>query len=182
MSSTFIMQIGITALPENQPNEKFGYEVMIWTGIRPNSGTTSLVSIDIEGDISKSGPRYLIDGRRKIFKAASINSFLLTTSQTLGNPMLIRYSLLSIYCRLPIFQILINCTIRVWHDNSGLDPSWYISHILVRDLQNEAKYYFILNRWLSVNKEDQQVRGFIRKFILQLFILLKTLIFSNCQI
>lgn len=45
----------------------------------------------------------------------------------------------------------------LWHNNSGSEPSWYVSHILVRDLQNDEKYYFILNRWLAVNKDDERV-------------------------
>ena len=47
--------------------------------------------------------------------------------------------------------------IRVWHDNSH--GSWYLSRVMVTDLQKDERYYFICDRWLAVDEDDGQVRG-----------------------
>ena len=40
--------------------------------------------------------------------------------------------------------------IHIWHDNTGLSPAWYLSRIVIRDLQTNRKYYFLINDWLVV--------------------------------
>lgn len=37
---------------------------------------------------------------------------------------------------------------------SGLSPSWYLQHVIVRDLQSSKSYFFLVNDWLSVESED----------------------------
>lgn len=32
----------------------------------------------------------------------------------------------------------------------GLDPSWYIQHVVVWDLQSDHMFFFLLEDWLSV--------------------------------
>jgi polycystin 1 len=32
--------------------------------------------------------------------------------------------------------------LMIWHDNSGLDPSWYVIQVIVKDMQTDYKYYF----------------------------------------
>lgn len=32
----------------------------------------------------------------------------------------------------------------------GLDPSWYIQHLVVWDLQSDHMFFFLLEDWLSV--------------------------------
>uniref|UniRef100_A0A8C8S7J6 Polycystin 1, transient receptor potential channel interacting n=1 Tax=Pelusios castaneus TaxID=367368 RepID=A0A8C8S7J6_9SAUR len=44
--------------------------------------------------------------------------------------------------------------IRIWHDNKGLSPSWYLQHVIVRDLQASKSYFFLVNDWLSVESEE----------------------------
>ena len=63
----------------------------------------------------------------------SVDTFLLTTPYILGP--------------LPY--------IRIWHDNSG--GSWFLSRVMVIDLQTDEHYYFICNRWLAVDEDDGQV-------------------------
>ena len=46
---------------------------------------------------------------------------------------------------------------RLWHDNSGTSPSWFVNYIVVRDLQRDEKFYFVCQRWLAVDKEDGKV-------------------------
>ena len=46
---------------------------------------------------------------------------------------------------------------RLWHDNTGKRPGWFLSRILVRDLNKQSKYYFICDQWLAADKGDGQV-------------------------
>ena len=46
--------------------------------------------------------------------------------------------------------------VRVWHDNGGSSPSWYLSRLIVRDLQTNRCQHFLADRWLSlVDREDR---------------------------
>ena len=83
--------MGVTALPDNNPEDKFGYEVTVWSGYRAGSGTTSQVVIVLNGDEADSEPRTLRDLNRPILQRASVDSFLLTSSFPLGNISAIRY-------------------------------------------------------------------------------------------
>ena len=49
--------------------------------------------------------------------------------------------------------------LRIWHDNSGKSKaaSWYLNHIIIRDIQTDKKYFFISNKWFAVEEEDGQV-------------------------
>ena len=57
---------------------------------------------------------------------------------------------------------------RLWHDNTGKRPGWFLSRILVRDLNKQSKYYFIYDQWLAADKGDGQVIVFL--FLGQLFL------------
>ena len=35
--------------------------------------------------------------------------------------------------------------------------SWYLNYIVIRDIQTDKKYYFIVNRWFAVEEDDGQV-------------------------
>ena len=49
-----------------------------------------------------------------------------------------------------MFQIATNeslgeiTRIKVWHDNTGLDPAWFLSRIIIKDLQSKKRYYFLV--------------------------------------
>ena len=47
--------------------------------------------------------------------------------------------------------------IKIWHDNSGNDSSWYLKHVIIHDLQTREKFYFICEKWLAIDKEDAQL-------------------------
>lgn len=42
--------------------------------------------------------------------------------------------------------------IRIWHDNSGKSPAWYMSKVAVHDLNTNKKYLFINEAWLAVEE------------------------------
>ena len=130
---TSFLQVGVCPLRDNDPSDPYRYELTLWTGMRRNAGTKSKVSIIVYGDESDSEARALEDTDRNPFQRGSQDTFLLTTPNDLGT---IQY-------------------IRIWHDNVG--GSWFLSRIMVIDLQTEERYYFICNRWLAVDEEDGQV-------------------------
>ena len=105
--------MGITPLPENDPAEKFGYEITVWTGTRPKSDTTSRVSIILEGDNGDTEPRYLVDTYRPTFKRSAVDSFLLTSSISLGDLAAIRIIILFFHANNNFNILLIQLKLHV---------------------------------------------------------------------
>lgn len=91
-SSVFYPQLGVVDLPENETSNRFGYEVLVSTGTLPGSGTTSHVSVVLEGSNASSGPRYLLDNRHNPFTRGCLTSFLVTTNEPLGVIEWIRFA------------------------------------------------------------------------------------------
>lgn len=108
----------------------YKYEVLVKTGWGRGSGTTAHVGISLYGVDNKSGHRHL-DGENT-FHRNSVDIFQIATEKCLGN----------------VWKI------RLWHDNKGLSPSWYVQHVIIRDLQSSKSYFFLVNDWLSVGQED----------------------------
>lgn len=126
-------QSGICVLPDNNPDDRYRYEIAIWTGMRRNAGTESEVTIILSGDLQDSEPRRLVNPDTEGYQRGSLEKFILTTPEDIG----------SLYC------------IRIWHDNSK--GSWYLSRVMVTDLEREEQYYFICDRWLAVDEDDGAV-------------------------
>lgn len=103
--------------------------------MRNTCGTTANVSIIIAGEEGRTLPYMLKDDYRRVFEAGGVNSFLLTTSESLGS---LTY-------------------VRIWHDNSGTSPSWYLSQISIKDVETEEVYHFLCDRWLACDEDDGQV-------------------------
>nr|XP_045017588.1 polycystin-1 isoform X2 [Jaculus jaculus] len=108
---------------------RFRYEILVKTGWGRGSGTTAHVGIMLYGEDSRSGHRHL-DGDRA-FHRNSLDIFQIATPHSLGS----------------VWKI------RVWHDNKGLSPAWFLKHIIVRDLQSARSTFFLVNDWLSVETE-----------------------------
>ncbi|XP_023567626.1 polycystin-1 isoform X3 [Octodon degus] len=119
---------------------RFKYEIMVKTGWGRGSGTTAHVGIMLYGADSRSGHRHL-DGDRA-FHRNSLDIFRIATPHSLGN----------------VWKI------RVWHDNKGLSPAWFLQHVIVRDLQNAHSTFFLVNDWLSVETEANG--GLVEKEVL----------------
>ncbi|KAH0631741.1 hypothetical protein JD844_019498 [Phrynosoma platyrhinos] len=99
--------------------------------------TTAHVGVTLYGMESKSGHRHL-DGENA-FRRNSLDIFQIATERSLGS----------------VWKI------RIWHDNKGLSPSWYLQHVIVRDLQTCKAYHFLVNDWLSVESEEND--GLVEK-------------------
>ncbi|XP_078520977.1 polycystin-1 [Lissotriton helveticus] len=136
----------------------FKYEILVKTGWGRGSGTTAHVGINLYGVEDKSGHRHL-DGEGS-FHRNSLDVFQIATEKSLGS----------------LWKI------RIWHDNKGLSPSWYLQHVIVKDLQSGKRYFFLANDWLSVGREgrghmvekevlaasDADLRKFSRIFVAEL--------------
>ena len=107
-------------------------EVQVSTGIWRNSGTTANVFIILEGELGTSRPYHLKDESCIPFARGSIISFILSIPVNIG----------------PIR------TVRVWHDNSGTSPGWFLNHIKVCDLSSQEQWNFVCFTWLAVDKGD----------------------------
>ncbi|XP_022796828.1 polycystic kidney disease protein 1-like 2 [Stylophora pistillata] len=132
------MQIGATILPPSRPNSHYLYEVYVVTGSRNGSGTTAHVGCEIFGEDDDSGPCYLLDANRPLFRRGDLNVFILSVPSSFG---VIR-------------------GIRIWHDNGGYSPSWFLCRAMLRDCQTDEKWVFLAGpagRWLDVAEEDGKI-------------------------
>ncbi|XP_039991901.1 polycystin-1 [Xiphias gladius] len=109
----------------------YHYRVLVKTGSRRGAGTTAHVGISLYG-VTKSGSRHL--QRDGAFQRGSLDQFHLETDDNLGE----------------VWKI------RIWHDNTGLDPSWYIQHVVVWDPQTDHMFFFVLEDWLSVENQKNE--------------------------
>ena len=71
-------KVGITVLGDlNDKENKYIYEIIVYTGMRMNAGTTSKVSCVISSESTESETIELKDSRRRLFNRAGIDSFIL---------------------------------------------------------------------------------------------------------
>ncbi|XP_061185531.1 polycystin-1-like protein 1 [Saccostrea echinata] len=127
---------GILYLRDNAVSDQQKYEIIVETGFRRGAGTTAKISIILHGEEGMSGTRELIsDDDRPMFERNSRDKFILTLPDSIGK----------------IWKV------QIWHNNSGSSPSWYLSRVIVKDLNNERMFYFISEKWLAVEEEDGKV-------------------------
>ncbi|XP_051522562.1 polycystin-1 [Myxocyprinus asiaticus] len=118
---------------------RYKYRVLVKTGWKGGSGTTAHVGISLYG-LNKSGSRHL--QREGAFLRNSLDDFQIETDANLGE----------------IWKI------RIWHDNTGLDPSWYLQHVIIWDIQTDNMFFFLVEDWLSV--ENEKNSGRVEKVVL----------------
>ncbi|XP_072337691.1 polycystin-1 isoform X1 [Scyliorhinus torazame] len=133
-----INRVGV--IPLCGKNGFYKYEILVKTGWGRGSGTSSHVGISLYGREDKSGHRHL--DSEDAFHRNSVDIFQIATDNSLGN----------------IWKI------RVWHDNKGLTPSWYLQHVIIKDLQTNNSYYFLVNDWLAVDNDRNE--GLVEKEVL----------------
>uniref|UniRef100_A0A673TZ99 Polycystin family receptor for egg jelly n=2 Tax=Suricata suricatta TaxID=37032 RepID=A0A673TZ99_SURSU len=116
-------------LPDNDPYDKVCYLLTIFTGARYGAGTRASVFIQLKGTEGDSSVHCLSHPYFTTLYRGSINTFLLTTKSDLGDIH----------------------SIRVWHNNEGRTPSWYLSRIKVENLFSRHIWLFLCRKWLSVD-------------------------------
>ncbi|XP_039081859.1 polycystic kidney disease protein 1-like 2 [Hyaena hyaena] len=125
-------KVKITVLEDNDPFAQYHYLVTVYTGHRRGAATSSKVTVTLYGLDGDSEPHHLSDPDIPVFERGGVDVFLLSTLFPLGELR----------------------GLRLWHDNSGDRPSWYVSRVLVHDLAMNQKWYFLCNSWLSIDVGD----------------------------
>ncbi|XP_066287702.1 uncharacterized protein [Branchiostoma lanceolatum] len=127
-------KVGATLLRASKRGHDSFYRIMVFTGPRSGAGTTARVHLKLLGELGEAGPVVLEDMDRVTFREGAVDTFVLSAG---------RLGALS--------------AAHVWHDNTGGDPSWYLTKIVVTDCNNDAKYTFVCDKWLAVEEGDGQV-------------------------
>ncbi|XP_039769561.1 polycystic kidney disease protein 1-like 3 [Ornithorhynchus anatinus] len=122
----------LTILADNDPVAQFCYLIQVFTGYRRRAATTAKVILTLYGTEGRSEPHHLSDPQKTVFERGGLDVFLLTTRSPLGELH----------------------SIRLWHDNSGPSPSWYVSQVIVSDVAAKKKWHFLCNSWLAVDIGD----------------------------
>ncbi|NWW80638.1 PK1L2 protein, partial [Climacteris rufus] len=122
-------KVKITVLEDNDPFAQYRYLVTVFTGHRRGAATTSKVTLTLYGLEGESEPHHLTDPDTPVFERGGVDVFLLCTFFPLGELQ----------------------SIRLWHDNSGDSPSWYVNRLLVHDVAQDQKWYFLCNSWLAID-------------------------------
>ncbi|XP_062032025.1 polycystin-1-like protein 2 [Lepus europaeus] len=125
-------KVKVTVLEDNDPFAQYHYLVTVYTGHRRGAATSSKVTITLYGLDGESEPHHLSDPNSPVFERGGVDVFLLSTLFPLGELQ----------------------SLRLWHDNSGDQPSWYVSRVLVYEPAMDRKWYFLCNSWLSVDVAD----------------------------
>ncbi|XP_044253194.1 uncharacterized protein LOC123004143 [Tribolium madens] len=109
---------------------RYPYLVLIQTGKKPSSGTSSNVCIKIFGELDSSQSHVLNypDPHKRMFQWGTNDWFLIPTRSFLGQDL----------------------EIALWIDYTGRSPSWYCLYVIIYDLQASHKWYFKINQWLDL--------------------------------
>ncbi|KAM4597252.1 polycystin-1-like protein 2 [Fundulus diaphanus] len=125
-------KVKITVLEDNDPLAEYRYMLTVSTGHRHGASTSSQVTITLLGTEGESEPHHLTDPEKPVFERGGVDMFLLTTHFSLGDLQ----------------------SIRLWHDNSGDHPAWYVNKVMVQDLETGQKWHFLCNSWLAVDMAE----------------------------
>ncbi|XP_014030757.1 polycystic kidney disease protein 1-like 2 [Salmo salar] len=124
-----IAKVKVTLLEDNDPLAEYRYMLNISTGHRRGASTSSQVTVTLLGTEGESEPHHLTDPDKPVFERGAVDTFVLTTPFSLGELQ----------------------SIRLWHDNSGGHPAWYVNKVTVQDLEIGQKWHFLCNSWLAID-------------------------------
>ncbi|XP_055361208.1 polycystic kidney disease protein 1-like 2 [Betta splendens] len=122
-------KVKLTILEDNDPMDEYRYLLTVCTGHRRGASTSSRVTITLLGSEGHSEPHHLIDKEKRVFERGATDTFLLTAPFSLGELH----------------------SIRLWHNNSGRRPAWFVGNVMVQDLQTAQKWFFLCNSWLAID-------------------------------
>lgn len=120
----FLKVVANVCINENEGDNKYG--ISIQTGMWKANGTSANVGIAIYGSEGNAEDITLTDpeAEKIFFSRGSINNFTLCVPESLGTLE----------------------KIRIWHDNSGNNPSWFLMQVVIVDFATEEKAHFVANR------------------------------------
>ncbi|NWY61030.1 PKDRE protein, partial [Chionis minor] len=122
----------IIVLPDNDPFDKESFLVTLYTGSRWGAGTKADVFLQLIGQNGTSDVHCLRHSHFLSFQQGSTDCFLLTVKKDLGD----------IY------------SFRVWHNNKGPSPSWFLSRAKVENMSSRKTWFFMCRKWLALDKGD----------------------------
>ncbi|XP_066846387.1 polycystin family receptor for egg jelly [Anser cygnoides] len=122
----------IIVLPDNDPSDKESFLVTLYTGSRWGAGTKADVFLQLIGQNGTSDVHCLQHPQVPSFRQGSTDCFLLTTGERLGDI----------------------CAFRVWHNNRGPSPGWFLSRAKVENTSTRKTWFFMCRKWLSLDKGD----------------------------
>ncbi|XP_060740105.1 polycystin-1-like protein 2 [Tachysurus vachellii] len=122
-------KVKVTVLDDNDPLAEYRYLLTISTGHRRGASTSSQATVTLLGSEGESEPHHLTDPEKPVFERGGTDMFLLTTPFSLGELQ----------------------SIRLWHDNSGKHPAWYVNKAMVQDLETGQKWHFLCSSWLAID-------------------------------
>ncbi|XP_059523555.1 polycystin-1-like protein 3 isoform X2 [Myotis daubentonii] len=143
-----MQKVKVTVLADNDPSSRCRYLIQVSTGYRRRASTTAQVVVTLYGSEGRSEPHHLWDGQKAVFERGGLDVFLLGTRSSLGELH----------------------SLRLWHDNSGTSPAWYVNQVIVSDMAGNRKWHFLCNCWLAEDLGDcERDRVFIPVSKKQLF-------------
>ncbi|XP_064194078.1 polycystin-1-like protein 2 [Anguilla rostrata] len=125
-------KLKVTMLQDNDPLAQYRYMLHVSTGHRRGASTSAQVTVTLLGSEGESEPHHLTDTDKPVFGRGDTDMFLLTTPFSLGELQ----------------------SIRLWHDNSGSHPAWYVDKVMVHDLETGQKWFFLCSSWLAIDMGD----------------------------
>ncbi|XP_053094236.1 polycystic kidney disease protein 1-like 2 [Pangasianodon hypophthalmus] len=128
----------VMLLEDNHPCAHYNYLLNIQTGNRKRAGTSAKVMMTLEGTDGESDIHHLAYPDQPVFEKGGVDMFMLSTPFSLGELQ----------------------NIKLWHDNTGGDPDWYLQKVTVQDLQTRQVWHFLCNTWLKGNGDTPCKRTF----------------------
>lgn len=122
----------VIVLPDNDPFDKVCFLVTLYTGSRFGAGTTADVFLQLIGQRGISDVHCLQHPNYPFLLRGGTDTVLLTTKNYLGD----------IYA------------LRVWHNNAGSSPDWFLSRVKVENMYTREYWLFICRKWLALGKKD----------------------------
>ncbi|XP_062987373.1 oxygen-regulated protein 1 [Elgaria multicarinata webbii] len=109
------------------------WKITVVTGAFETAGTTATVSLYVYGENKASGPLILGSGKHQLFNPNSTDTFKINL-KNVGE----------------LYKI------RIGHDNTGPEPSWYINEIRLQRMNfpSEQQICFPVGCWLSEDRDD----------------------------
>ncbi|XP_038661912.1 polycystic kidney disease protein 1-like 2 [Scyliorhinus canicula] len=127
-----LTKVKVTVLFDNDPLAQYRYLIRVQTGHRKGAATTAKVVIVLRGSEGHSDSHLLTDSEKPVFERGAVDEFLLTTFFSLGELQ----------------------SIRLWHDNSGRSPAWFVNRVTILDVETGQRWYFICNSWLAIDLDE----------------------------
>ena len=133
-----VFQTGPALYLNSSLEDNFQYELTIATGVWKDSGTDANVAVVIHGSEAQSHPIIISNNMiesRTVLARGNEDVFVIHLPASLGE---VQY-------------------IHLWHDNSGKHPSWFLSHLIIKNLQTGEQWTFLGNTWFALEEGDGKI-------------------------